>query len=227
MPRQDRAAVVREGHGPVRWQIRGGEAADPSEVERGEHDELRPAAGVRDRQPGDQLRLAAHGVDLVVPRRERLGAHRAIEPGAVHHVDGAREGDGATDDLAAGRRDAEGGQVRELSKEARVPEPARRRIAGARLRLRRQRHQQPARLAEPLLVRPDQAPCEAERGIASLPGGLAALAAVQEENEAKGREGGQDNEGHQAVSEARESRRRHVSPPGLSFLYHGPVPGTI
>ena len=92
--------------------------------------------------------------------------------------------------------------------------------------MRRQCHQEPARLADALLVRPDEPPREAERGVAPLPGRLPALCAVQEEHEAKGRKGGQDNEGHQTVSQAREARGRHVSPPDLSSIT-SPVPGTI
>ena len=154
------------------------------------------------------------------PRRERLGAHGAIEPRPVHHVHGPRERHGAADDLAARRGDAERGHVGKFPQQSPVPDAAGRRVARAGLGLRRQGHQEPARLADALLVRPDETPREAERGVAPVPGRLPALRAVQEEHEAKGRKGGQDNEGHQAVSEAREARGRHVSPPDLSFLYH-------
>ena len=92
MPREDRPAVVRQGDRPVRRQVDRGEAPHPPEIERREHDVLGPAARIRHRERGDELRLSrwrgrARGLPWRTPgcgRRDRTTAgpsRRAAGPG--------------------------------------------------------------------------------------------------------------------------------------------------
>jgi hypothetical protein len=66
-------------------------------------------------------------------------------------------------------------------------------------------HEQPPRLPQSLLVRPDETPGEAESRLPPLLGGLATLLYVGIDDQAEGREGCQENQGRQAIAEARES----------------------
>ena len=225
MAGENRPAVVRERHRPVRRELgRCGEAADPPEIQRSEDDLLGPSARIRHRVRGDQLRLARNGVDLGIAGREGASADRPVEPRPVRHVHrlGHR---GAARHLAARRRDPERRHVGELAEDGRVARAARRAVRHAGLGHRGERHEEAPRLAEPLLVGAHEVARHAEGGLASLLGCRSPLPDVGVDREAKGREGGQHDQGHEAGSEAAESHRHHG--PRGSLLPVSRLPGTI
>ncbi len=219
---QDRAALVRERHRPARRQVSRGVASDPREVQRGEDDGSRAAPRIGHGKGGDQLGAPARGVDLVIARGEGLGAHGPIEPRAVRDVHRPGQRHGAAGDLPVRPGHAQGHEIGELPENRREAGPAR---SGVHLRRGGQGHEQAPRLAEPLLVRPGEPAGEAKGRLAPLLDGLPALGQVGVRGQAKGGQGGHQDQGHQAVAEARDPDRRHGR--SGSVLPVPRVPGTI